>query len=44
MGIRIYLAKTTTRSQFTLIAYIVKSTKKQTMWNGFAFIEKWYPK
>jgi len=44
MGMRIYLAKTTTRSQFTLIAYIVKSTKKQTMWNGFAFIEKWYPK
>ncbi len=36
MGMRIYIAKTTTRSQFTLIAYIVKSTKKQTMCNKFA--------
>jgi hypothetical protein len=29
MGMRIYLAKTTTPSQFTLIAYIVKPTTNQ---------------
>jgi len=40
-----FLAKTTTRSQFMLITYIVfvtKMQKRQTRWNGFAPPKKWY--